>query len=165
MKWALPVAVVVVMTVLVLDFGTSYAAQDDYAFSLHEISTGQQLSKDLLTDEKPLVVHLWSANCPHCKRHMPYVASLYSKLDLNAVNFITICVDSTEQEANDYIAKWNLQFPVLLSGSGSLGDAYYKEGWPTTYIFSAAGDLVGISDDPGPAYLDQTMGLAEAAML
>lgn len=165
MNWALPVAVVIVMTVLVLDFGKAFAAQDEYNFSLQEISTGQTLDKELLTDSKPLIVHLWSANCPHCRRHMPYVASLYNKLDLGAVNFVTICVDSSEQEANDYISKWGLQFPVLLRGTGSLGDAYYKEGWPTTYIFSASGDLIGISDDPGPSYLDQTMGLAEHAML
>ena len=81
--WLIPVVVA-----CVLFFGAPAWAGQPYDFSLTELTTEEELDLELLTDGKPLIVHVWAIDCPHCKLHMPYVAALYKKLDFDEVNFI-----------------------------------------------------------------------------
>jgi len=139
------------------------ATEDDYSFDLTELQSGAEVIFEELSRAKPLVVHVWGPDCPHCRVHMPYVAALYEKLDLSEVNFLTLSVTGTEEEIEDYLEERELNFPVLWGASGDYGDAWESQGWPTTYVFAPGGDLVGWCDILGPAYVTEMQELIEQA--
>jgi len=150
---------VIIALAVLLDFsGVAYAA--DFGFELTEVTSGEQVTAESSSQGKPVVVHIWSANCPHCRLHMPYAAKLYSELDPEVAGFVSICVDATPEEARRYIAERELAFPVLLEESGWLGDDYLKLGWPTTFVLNPDGTLAGYSDTQGPQYITEVLELA-----
>jgi thiol-disulfide isomerase/thioredoxin len=133
------------------------------SFKLPEIVSGKTFTQAQLSDGIPLVVHVWAPDCPHCIRHMPYTLALYKKLDLDAVNFVTISMSKEKQPVLDFIKEKDLPFPVLYEGSGELGPKYGDDGWPTTYVFAAGGKLVGICDTQGPSYITEVQDLVKRA--
>jgi thiol-disulfide isomerase/thioredoxin len=139
------------------------SAADRYDFELEEITTGEMLDRALLTDGRPLIFHVWSTNCPHCKRHMPYAVALFKKIDPDEVNFVSCCVNSSRREALDYVDEKEIAFAVLLEGTGRLGYAYTDEGWPTTFVLAPGGEFVGWCDTQGPSYISETLELVELA--
>jgi thiol-disulfide isomerase/thioredoxin len=135
----------------------------EYDFALEELETGQELTLELLTDGLPLVVHDWAPDCPHCKIHMPYVAALYKKLDLDAANFVSFAMTDDAGATSGFMADKQLTFPVMLKSSGELGDGFFKHGWPTTFVFAPGGEFVGWCDTNGPAYITEVLDLVEQA--
>lgn len=151
-------------TVIALVVLVGHAAQAqaaDYGFELTDVISGKVVSAESSTEGRPVVVHIWSANCPHCRIHMPYAAALYDRLDPGVAGFVSICVDSTAAEARDYIAEHELSFPVLLESSGSISEDYLELGWPTTFVLNPDGSLAGYSDTQGPQYITEVLDLAE----
>ena len=94
---------------------------------------------------------------------MPYVAGMLKRIDPAQATFITCCVDSTEQEALEYIRERKLEFPVYMEDSGVLGQSYYELGWPTTFVLNANGEYVGYSDSSGNDYYNELLHLIEKA--
>jgi thiol-disulfide isomerase/thioredoxin len=135
----------------------------EYEFSLREMNTDQELSSELLTDGKPLILHIWAPDCPHCKRHMPYVAALYKKLDHKSVNFVSCSMSDDLKDTREFMTDKKLNFPVMLEASGRVGEAFYEQGWPTTFVLAPGGEFVGWCDTNGPAYLTEVMDLVEKA--
>jgi len=135
----------------------------DFSFKLTELRSGEVLTFEDVSALKPLVVHVWAPDCPHCKVHMPYVASLYETLDLSEVNFITLAVTGTDYQIEDYLDERDLDFPVLWGGSGDYGDTWEDLGWPTTYVFAPGGIYIGWCDILGPAYVTEVQDLIEQA--
>jgi thiol-disulfide isomerase/thioredoxin len=160
MRWTIPTAVVIIALAVLLDCsGMAWAA--DYGFELTEVNSGEQMTAESSSQGKPVVVHIWSANCPHCRLHMPYAAKLYSELDPEVAGFVSICVDATPEEARRYIAEHELGFPVLMESSGYLSADYLELGWPTTFVLNPDGSLAGYSDAQGPQYITEVLELAE----
>ncbi|GEM_PF-4159226 len=146
-----------------LPCATAAAAEPSYDFSLTELSSGEVLTLAGLTDGRPLVVHVWGPDCPHCRVQMPYAAALYDRLDLDEVNYATLSVTGSEDEINEYLSEHELTFPVLWGASGEYGGGYEELGWPTTFVFAAGGELVGWCDICGPAYLTEMLDLIAEA--
>lgn len=134
-----------------------------YGFSLPRIGSEETLDEAELAAEKPLVVHVWAPDCAHCQRQMPYFAGFYKKVDLEAVNVVTVAVDCSERDAQRYVDSKKLDFPVLLAKGGKIGDSYYKQGWPTTFVFAPGGKYVGFCDTAGPSYINELLALVEKA--
>jgi len=164
MSWTLPTAVVIIALAVLIDFtGVAHAAE--YDFALTELRSGEQMTVESSTQGKPVVVHVWSARCPHCRLHMPYAAALYSNLDPEVAGFVSICVDSSAAEAREFMEKHDLAFPVLMADSGELSDDYLSLGWPTTFVLNRDGTLAGLSDTQGPQYITEVLELVQQAAL
>ena len=136
---------------------------DKYAFDLVEVVTDIEMSKAKLTEDRPLVLFVWASDCPACIRHMPYAAALCGKLDKGAATFSSICFTKEKADALAFVDDKNLKFPVLWSGSGSFGDGFEYDGWPTTYVFRRGGKLEGIVDKSGPDYITEVLDMVDAA--
>jgi thiol-disulfide isomerase/thioredoxin len=139
------------------------AAATRYDFRAEEITTGETLSMEQLTD-KPLVVHIWSPECPHCQRHMPYLVAFYRKLDLDRVNFVTCSMADSRRSAEDYIKNKHLTFPVLYGAGGKVSDSFSAKGWPTTFVFAPGGKLIGTCDTQSSAYVSEVLDLVDKAL-
>jgi thiol-disulfide isomerase/thioredoxin len=156
----------VLLTTLLAALLWGYAAHAEarYSFDLQELSTGQDLSMDLLTEGKPLIIHMWSPDCPHCQRHMPYLVGLYKKLDLDSVNFVTCAMGTDRRSASEYVRKKNLTFPVLYGEGGDISDSFSANGWPTTFVFAPGGKLVGTCDTQSSSYINEVLDLVDEAL-
>ena len=139
------------------------AGSEKYAFTLTEAVSDTTLDLAELTQDKPLVFLVWSPECPHCQRHMPYVAALYKKLDLEQVNFVTCAVDAPVREALDYLESKDLSFPVLDGNKGELGSGFTSQGWPTTFVFGPGGSFIGWCDTTGPNYVTEVLDMLDHA--
>jgi len=144
-------------------YAGSSGNSDGYGFQLIDVTSSEKFDQSSLTSDRPLVVLVFSPNCPHCQRHMPYFAGYYNKADHNAVNIVSIAVDCTRDEAVQYVKSKGLEFPVLWSKSGSAGDAFYKQGWPTTFVFAKGGSYSGMCDSTGPGYINDMLALVDKA--
>jgi thiol-disulfide isomerase/thioredoxin len=143
--------------------GTALASEPSYDFSLTELVSGEVLTLPGLTDDRPLVVHVWGPDCPHCRVQMPYAAALYDRLDLDEVNYFTLSLSGTEDEIDEYLDEHELTFPVLWGESGEYGSGFEEEGWPTTFVFAPGGEMIGWCDICGPAYLTEMLDLIAEA--
>jgi len=139
------------------------SSDNGYGFELKEVSTGDKLDQTTLTTDKPLVVLVFSPHCPHCQRHMPYFAGFFKKADPATVNVVAIAVDCSSDEAKEYAQSKSLEFPVLCAKGGKAGDAFYKQGWPTTFVFAKGGNFVGTCDSTGPSYINDMLALVDKA--
>jgi thiol-disulfide isomerase/thioredoxin len=146
-----------------LPLTASAASNDRYAFKLTEARSDNTMDLDKLTADKPLVFLVWSPECPHCQRQMPYVASLYGQVDQAEVNFYTCSVDAPVGTALDYLERKDLELPVLDGNKGQLGSGFTSLGWPTTFVFAAGGELVGWCDTTGTRYVDEVLSLVDKA--
>lgn len=163
-------AALAALVILLLLALTPARAQDSPArfddgrdFSGPSLKTGQQLDRALLTDGKPLVMLAWAPDCPHCLTHMPYVAALFKKLDLEQVNFVTAVMADEADEALEYLEGKKLNWPVVYAPGGEFDDYFFDLGWPTTYVFAPGGEYAGYCDTPGPSYISETLDLLDEA--
>ena len=149
--------------VMGLSRNTAEAARSDYSFSATELFSGESLDLEALTADAPLVFHIWSPDCPHCQRHMPYVKSLYGDLDGKAVNFLTYAVNSNSRDTQKFLESRKLSFPTVVDGNGSFSELFKQDGWPTTVVLGKGGKLIGICDTNGPSYVQEVEDLIARA--
>ena len=147
------------LTLLALSSPAGAVTDADYSFDLSDLFSSATASLASLTDGKPAVVFVWAVDCSHCLRHMPYASALYKKLDHDKVNFVSISMGDQQAHAKQYAQSKALPFPVLDGTSGKISPCYEEEGWPTTYVFSAGGELKRMTEDTGSAYIDEVLKL------
>jgi thiol-disulfide isomerase/thioredoxin len=157
------VAVLLFWAVLGLAGPVRAENEKDYSFDLSDLFSSATASLDGLTDGKPAVVFVWAVDCSHCLRHMPYASALYKKLDPSKVNFVSISMGDQQKHAKQYAQSKSLPFPVLDSTSGHISPLYEEEGWPTTYVFKAGGQLERMTEDTGTAYISEVLKLVDEA--
>ena len=143
---------------------TGVSAASAYSFKLREIRSDEQYTLDKLTEGKVLIFHVWSPECPHCQRHMPYVAALSKKIDPEQVNFYMCSMVTDSNEAVDYLDGKKLSLPCFCGPCGSMSDAFSSNGWPTSYVFAPGGKFVGWCDTQSPAYVDEMLALVDKAL-
>jgi len=162
-KAGLAAALVLWAVLLIPGFAPASAAASGFDFRAEEITTGETISMAQLED-KPLVVHIWSPQCPHCQRHMPYFVAFVRKLDLDKVNLVTCAMDSPRSSAEDFIRERHLTFPVLYGNGGKVSDAFTAKGWPTTFVFAPGGKLIGTCDTQSSSYVSEMLDLVDKAL-
>ena len=113
---------------------------------------------------KPLVVVVWSPDCPHCRLEMPYVASLFRKLDPKTVQLLACSMGDREQTA-DYLSQMKIDFQVLYKAhvGDYISGGFTKDGWPNTFVFDKNGSYIGSSDATGQKYVDAVLKLVALA--
>jgi len=140
------------------------AEEPDFSFDLPQLGTWDDYTFEDLTEELPLVIHLWGPDCPYCLAHMPYAAALYRKLDLDEVTYVSFSITGDKDDIAEYLDEHELSFLTLVGEDGEYGEGWEEEGWPTTYVFAPGAELIGWCDTVGPAYLTEMLELVEQAM-
>lgn len=143
---------------------THSSTRDKYAFHLSAMVTNAELDKPALTLDRPLVLFVWAPDCPACLRHLPYAQALFKNLDLEKVNFMSLAISDSQDDVKEVMDDKGLDFPVLWSGSGTIGDGFEYDGWPTTYIFKQGGKLQEMVESTGSAYMKDVEDAVAAAL-
>jgi thiol-disulfide isomerase/thioredoxin len=85
---------------------------------------------------KPLVVNFFGSWCPPCNLEAPDLAAFAA--DNPDVQFVGVAVDDNEADLAEFMAKYGLDYPVVMTDWGFAGE-YGVSGVPTTVFYDAAG--------------------------
>lgn len=96
-----------------------------------------------LSDQRGQVVmvNLWASWCPPCRAEMPAIERVYQ--DLKTEGLVVLAVNTTYQDsesaAAQFVAEYNLSFPVLLDRTGAVANRYQLRGLPSTFFIDRQG--------------------------
>lgn len=110
-------------------------------FSLRNLA-GQEVS---LSDYRGNFVFLnfWATRCPPCRQEMPEMQKIWTLFKDR--HFVILAVDLREspQKVASFIRDNHYTFPVLLDGSGKVGQVYKTQYIPTSFFIDFEGRIVG----------------------
>ncbi|WP_270089257.1 TlpA family protein disulfide reductase [Sphingobacterium sp. SYP-B4668] len=91
---------------------------------------------------KVIFINMWATWCPPCRKEMPSLNRLYSKLKDNPdIIFIMMDVDGKLKESTDYVKKKGFDLPNYIL-EGNLPESFQTNSIPTTIIIDKSGKMV-----------------------
>ena len=88
---------------------------------------------------KVVLLNFWATWCPPCRKEMP---------DLDSKGLVVLAVSDEKRETvEEFLAKQNYTFPVLLDAGRTVNTAFGIEGIPNSFLFDRNGKLVAQSID------------------
>ena len=91
-----------------------------------------------------VIMHFWATWCGPCAHELPALNNLYGRWHKHQdVAFLAISIDTeSAMDVGDFVRKYGLQLPVLLSRDMHTPERYWNWGVPATYIVNPEGKLV-----------------------
>lgn len=91
---------------------------------------------------KTLFINIWAAWCGPCRAEMPYINSLYEKLQDNPnVEFLIVSIDEDFEKSKTYVSGKNFSFPIYHAYE-KLNSTLYTKSIPMTVVVSPEGNVV-----------------------
>lgn len=91
---------------------------------------------------KVVFLNLWTTWCPPCREEMPAMKRLAKKLAGEGFVMIAVSEDDEAGKVQAFVDEMNIDFPVLIDSTGSVGRQYGITGYPETFIIDRAGKQV-----------------------
>ena len=96
--------------------------------------------KELLNQNKPLIINFWGTWCPICNQEISTISKIAKDKD---VVLITIAVNSgSNEDIKKYLKSKNANFLVINDNSGSIAKDFNITTYPTTLFFNSKRDKV-----------------------
>ncbi len=100
---------------------------------------------------KIIFLNFWATWCPPCKAELPYIEELYQEYSAQEdpeVVFLGVTFPGhrNEQDVDGikaFLDENGYSFPVLMNEDASLAASYYITAFPTTFLISPEGNLLG----------------------
>ena len=112
---------------------------EDYDFTLEDLQ-GKKVKLSELKGKK-VYLNFWATWCPTCKEEMPHIEKLYQETKDTDLVILTIDVGEDKKTVQDFIAKNNYNFTVLLDVKGEVSQLYQVSGIPTSLFIDTNGFL------------------------
>ncbi|GFN31428.1 TlpA family protein disulfide reductase [Paenibacillus xylaniclasticus] len=94
---------------------------------------------------KPQIISFWTSWCDSCQAEVPrmnaWFAEYGSQLDFYAINATK---DDSRSEAEQFMTKYGVQYPVLFDSSGEAAARYEVQILPTFFLIDRSGKLQDI---------------------
>lgn len=116
-------------------------------FSLESLKNVAANKKINLADLKGKVVYVdfWASWCGPCQRSFPKLEALRAKYKDKGFEVVAINMDENVKDANDFLTKFAVTFPIARDASGKVAEQYNLKGMPTGYIIDKKGVISYIS--------------------
>lgn len=111
----------------------------DYDFTLKDLNDNKVTLSEL--KGKKIYLNFWATWCPPCKAEMPDIEKLYQETKDSDLIILAINVGEDKKTVQDFIAKNNYNFTVLLDVKGEASQLYQVTGIPTSYFIDTEGYL------------------------
>lgn len=109
------------------------------AFTLKTLD-GKKVS---LSDYKDQVVmiNFWASWCAPCRREMPHLNDIYESYKKAGFVLLGVNLDENVAEAQAFLKKTPVVFPVLSDSTGAVAEKYKNQGVPSSYFIDRKGNL------------------------
>ncbi|KMT22100.1 cytochrome c biogenesis protein/redoxin [Clostridium cylindrosporum] len=108
---------------------------------------------------KTVFLNFWATWCPPCKEEMPSIEKVYKEYGENkgdviilGATFPEIFKERDEEYITNFLKENNYTFPVVFDSEFELGESYYINAFPTTFIIDKEGNIKHFS----PGAMDET---------
>ena len=88
---------------------------------------------------KAVMLNFWATWCPPCRREMPSMEKLYSKIDKTKIDIVAVNIQESKSTVSEFIRKNKYTFPVLADEEGKAASIYQIRSIPTTFIIDKKG--------------------------
>ena len=90
---------------------------------------------------KAVLVNLWATWCPPCRAEMPAMQKLYD--EYKDQGFVVLAINMTYQDnpaaVVPFVQENGLTFPILLEGTGEVGETYELRSLPSSFFIDRNG--------------------------
>jgi cytochrome c biogenesis protein CcmG, thiol:disulfide interchange protein DsbE len=119
--------------------------------------------KITLADYKGKVVYVdfWASWCGPCQRSFPVLEKIRTKYKNQGFEVLAVNMDEKVEDANGFLAKYPVSFPIAHDPAGKVGDLYQLKGMPSAYIVDRKGVVshlvVGFDEKKEAATIETTI--------
>jgi len=124
--------------------GVNQASATDSVYQLEYPSPdGKSVSMESFKG-KVVLLNFWATWCPPCIKEMPSMQRLRDKVGTEDFEIVAINVGESADAVDAFLMARDpeLTFPILLDENGSAFKKLGVMGLPSTYLFSAEGELL-----------------------
>ena len=93
------------------------------------------------TDGKVRYIDFWASWCGPCRVSFPEIIALHEDLAGDGFEVIAISVDRDADDARRFMARFAIDYPVLLDITGETAARYEVQGMPTSFVLNAQGQV------------------------
>lgn len=94
---------------------------------------------------KAFILNFWATWCVPCIKEMPELNKAYASYKDSGVEIIAINFAESKSEVDEFVNKYQLNFPVVLDKYGDVSQDYKVRNLPVTYFISSKGIIVDIA--------------------
>lgn len=127
-----------------------------------EYGAGKSLSIDSFRG-RMLVLNVWAAWCPPCRREMPSLEALSKRLDAQRFAVVGVSTDDDALLAQEFLQQSGITFANFFDHNGRIAKQFGLEVYPETFLIGPDGTLIqrvqGMRDWSTPemiAFLEMT---------
>ena len=81
----------------------------------------------------------WASWCGPCRLSLPALNSLNEAFSDDPVQFLAISIDVVEEDAWDFLARYTVDYPVVIDTEGDIARLFAVDGMPSGYLLDAEG--------------------------
>ena len=109
----------------------------------------------------PVLLNFFKSDCSWCQVELPKLAEVYRRYPDLGVHIVGVAVGEAREQIEQFAREKELDFPIVVDGSGETGNAYALERVPTLVLIDASGIVARVYR--GSA--EQLAAITEQAML
>jgi thiol-disulfide isomerase/thioredoxin len=88
-----------------------------------------------------VMVNFWASWCEPCRKEFPLLDQIYKKYKPAGFTLVGVNVEPDAKDAESFIAKTPVTFPILFDKDSSVSKLYHVSGMPTTVLIDRKGVL------------------------